>query len=238
MIRLQLNLKDQPLGRYDFPAEAQVVVGRQPGCALHINDPGVSREHCRLSHQAGRGWVLEDLGSSNGTYLNRRRLESPQAVHDEDVISVGTFTLVVTTGSPRAKAEETVGWRLTPESAEASASRKAHLQPAAGGEPPVLIQRDALRLGSAARCEVRLSGAPALLAVLIRGYGGFQLLNAGEDPAAVHVNGAPVADRCWLRDEDRLELGGQTWTFHAGLPSDSFGTVQMNVADLGGLLDG
>lgn len=232
MIRLQLNLDQTAIGRYEFEPGKKVVIGRQPGCALHINDLGVSREHCQLSHQAGRGWMLEDLGSSNGTHLNRSRLSAPQPVYDDDVIQVGKFTLVVTTGDKRVRESQAVGWNLTPESAERSATRKAHLAPATDGEPPVLVQQDALVLGSAARCDVRLPAGPPVLALLVRGYGGFQLINASADPAAVSVNQAPLDDRRWLRDEDQLQLGGSAFVFHAGLPSDSFGTVQMNLADL------
>lgn len=232
MIRLQLILDESPLGRYEFEPGSDVTIGRQPGSDLRIDDVGVSRAHCKLSFQAGRGWMVEDLGSSNGTHLNRRRLSAPQLLHDDDVITVGKFSLVVTTGSRRSKEGETIGWKVSPESMERSATRTAHLAPAREGDPPVLIQQDALKIGAAARCDLRLPGAPPLLALLVRGYGGFQLINVLEDSAAVRVNEAPLVDRRWLRDEDRLEFGSVAYAFHAGFPADAFGTVQMDVADL------
>jgi pSer/pThr/pTyr-binding forkhead associated (FHA) protein len=45
------------------------VIGRQEGCEIRIDNLGVSRNHARLMHDA-EGFYVEDLGSSNGTYVN------------------------------------------------------------------------------------------------------------------------------------------------------------------------
>jgi hypothetical protein len=52
----------------------------------------VSRRHAQLVLQNSR-WLLQDLESSNGTFLNRQRLASPQPLHDGDLISIGDTTL-------------------------------------------------------------------------------------------------------------------------------------------------
>jgi pSer/pThr/pTyr-binding forkhead associated (FHA) protein len=49
------------------------VIGRSSSCQIVIGEPTVSRHHARLRSRDGR-WVLQDLGSTNGTYLNGRRV--------------------------------------------------------------------------------------------------------------------------------------------------------------------
>jgi len=68
--------------------DAEVTVGRAPGCAVLIDDPTVSSLHARLSHQAGRV-VVDDLGSRNGTLLNGRKLKSPTALSPGDRLGIG-----------------------------------------------------------------------------------------------------------------------------------------------------
>lgn len=48
-------------------------IGRDEGCELHLDDPLISRRHVEVSHSNG-GWWITDLGSSNGTVLDQRRI--------------------------------------------------------------------------------------------------------------------------------------------------------------------
>ena len=68
----------------------QVVIGRHRDCALIIDSPLVSREHARLIAQAGH-WIIEDLGTLNGTFVNGRRIRAPVALKDGDRVGVATF---------------------------------------------------------------------------------------------------------------------------------------------------
>lgn len=72
----------------------ETVIGRDVGCTLRFNDPSVSRRHLKVIRRAGDVFV-EDLGSSNGTLVNRRRLESALRVLDGDTLVVGTRELVI-----------------------------------------------------------------------------------------------------------------------------------------------
>jgi DNA-binding winged helix-turn-helix (wHTH) protein len=70
------------------------VLGREPGCAVWIDAPGVSRQHARIVVAEGTA-ALEDLGSKNGTYLRGRRIEAPAPLADGDPIVLGTALITV-----------------------------------------------------------------------------------------------------------------------------------------------
>jgi hypothetical protein len=67
-------------------------VGRASSCAITIQDTYVSQQHARFFSRDG-GWYVEDLGSTNGTYLNDRRLTQPAEVHVGDVVRLGKTVL-------------------------------------------------------------------------------------------------------------------------------------------------
>lgn len=67
-------------------------VGRGDGCAIRLQDTYVSQVHARLYGREG-AWYVEDLGSTNGTFLNDRRVQAAVEVHDGDIVSLGKTTL-------------------------------------------------------------------------------------------------------------------------------------------------
>ena len=67
-------------------------IGRDEACELRPDDTYLSQFHARFSSRDG-AWFLEDLGSTNGTYLNQQRITGPVEVHAGDVVKVGTTTL-------------------------------------------------------------------------------------------------------------------------------------------------
>lgn len=70
-------------------------VARNPGSDLRFSDPTVSRSHARLSFGPD-GWVLADLGSTNGTRVNGWLVSRPQVVRPGDRVSFGRQTVVIT----------------------------------------------------------------------------------------------------------------------------------------------
>lgn len=68
------------------------IIGREPECGVFLGDRTVSREHAQISSE-GDAFVLRDLGSLNGTYLNRRRIEDDEVLHHGDEVQVGKFRL-------------------------------------------------------------------------------------------------------------------------------------------------
>jgi pSer/pThr/pTyr-binding forkhead associated (FHA) protein len=67
-----------------------ITIGRQPGVALYIDHPSVSRRHAEISYANGQ-YILRDLGSTNGTYVNDARLEAERtvALAQNDLIRFG-----------------------------------------------------------------------------------------------------------------------------------------------------
>lgn len=72
----------------EFSFDAAVSIGRGTTADLALADPGVSRKHASVSQQAG-AWVVEDLGSANGTLVNGWRVSKPTRLHEGDVIGIG-----------------------------------------------------------------------------------------------------------------------------------------------------
>ena len=76
--------------------EPVVTAGRHPDSAIFLDDVTVSRRHAEIRHEDD-GYHLIDVGSLNGTYLNRQRVEDG-LLHDGDELQIGTFKLLFIAG--------------------------------------------------------------------------------------------------------------------------------------------
>jgi pSer/pThr/pTyr-binding forkhead associated (FHA) protein len=68
-----------------------IQIGRSPDCDIFLDDVTVSRRHAVLTHQES-AWLIEDQGSLNGTFVNRRRVESG-ILEDGDELQIGKYRL-------------------------------------------------------------------------------------------------------------------------------------------------
>jgi FHA domain len=76
-----------------FPLDAErVTIGRSPDSDIFLDDVTVSRHHA-IVLRSSNGQLLRDLGSLNGTYVNRRRIEAEEPLVDGDELQVGKFRL-------------------------------------------------------------------------------------------------------------------------------------------------
>ena len=75
---------------YDLGSE--LTVGRAPGCAVILDDTFVSSLHARI-YKRERAYVLEDLGSTNGTFLNGGRVTEPTVMQRADRVRFGSMLM-------------------------------------------------------------------------------------------------------------------------------------------------
>ena len=75
-----------------FDLQDELTVGRADKCHLILNDTYVSQVHARIFAK-GDTFMVEDLGSTNGTYLNRRRVTSPEELQRGDRVKIGKTVL-------------------------------------------------------------------------------------------------------------------------------------------------
>ena len=93
--QFQLIMRSGPTPGASFTLEGdQLTIGRDATNEITINDAEVSRRHARLTFQGGK-YVLEDLGSTNGTFVNGQRLAGPRVLKAGEVVSFGEQIILV-----------------------------------------------------------------------------------------------------------------------------------------------
>jgi predicted component of type VI protein secretion system len=89
MADLTLEIVEGPEAGRQVPLETIVDIGREPSLPLHLDaDTQVSRRHARITAQGGSA-VVEDLGSTNGTYVNEQPIHSPRSLAPGDRVRIG-----------------------------------------------------------------------------------------------------------------------------------------------------
>ena len=81
-------------GRVLPVTSSRVVVGRSRECDVRVDDGNVSRRHCEVVQESPTTWVVADLGSTNGTEVNGRKVSRRTRLDDGDRITVGGTELV------------------------------------------------------------------------------------------------------------------------------------------------
>lgn len=94
-----------------FPSGGQerFTIGRDAGCDMVLPDPTISRWHAGLKRGTS-GWMLDDLGSTNGTRLNGWRVRAWVPVHDGDLVSFGAATFVFGRPGGGPRLPQVGGW--------------------------------------------------------------------------------------------------------------------------------
>jgi len=86
---MPLQLRDLASSQMIEVANEGQTIGREGGQAdIQLKDPGLSNRHARIFAD-GPDWFIEDLGSTNGTYLNGEPLDGPAPLHVGDRIRIG-----------------------------------------------------------------------------------------------------------------------------------------------------
>ena len=74
-----------------FPSGERTLIGRSPECDVFLDDVTVSRKHAELLRD-GETFTISDLGSLNGTFVNKKRIESAE-LEDDDEVQIGKYRL-------------------------------------------------------------------------------------------------------------------------------------------------
>jgi pSer/pThr/pTyr-binding forkhead associated (FHA) protein len=91
-----LHLIEEETLPYQFNIP-EITIGRDPACDCTLNDQTVSAQHTRLSYHQGQWWV-EDLRSTNGTFLNQENVAVPLVITDGDELRCGQVIFSILIG--------------------------------------------------------------------------------------------------------------------------------------------
>ena len=79
-------------GEHFLPQGERTTIGRSPDCDIFLDDVTVSRNHAVLVEESGEFFV-EDQGSLNGTFVNRKRIEAATRLQSGDEVQIGKYRL-------------------------------------------------------------------------------------------------------------------------------------------------
>jgi hypothetical protein len=104
----KLSVRQGPRPNLVFELDADsYIIGREAGNEIVIEDPQVSRRHATLTRQ-GATYVLEDIGSTNGTYVNGKRVTAPVLLSNGDMIGLADTVVLAVQAPVTADQEATV----------------------------------------------------------------------------------------------------------------------------------
>jgi pSer/pThr/pTyr-binding forkhead associated (FHA) protein len=232
MPKLTLLLGRRTMQVYDFK-QPSIVIGRDDGVDVLIDNPSVSRRHAEI-RLGDNGWVVEDLGSSNGTFIRGTKIQGPQPLGLGDEIGLGKFSIVFgkalgegehapAASAPTAKqgsvAAATQGtMHINPHEVrellkESDRKKRAHLLWESGGEKDThyLSDAPAVLVGTDELCDVRVPKGPKHHVLVVRS-------SAGTDVRYLATFGSMTVrgqktERAKLRNGDVIEAGGLKITF-------------------------
>jgi hypothetical protein len=85
-------LEPAELNGQAYPLGNEMTIGRAAGCQVTLDDTYVSQLHTRVYLREGR-YLVEDLGSTNGTYLNRQKVSGPMPISPGDRLQIGNTVM-------------------------------------------------------------------------------------------------------------------------------------------------
>ncbi len=231
MPRLVLLFNKQVINEIPF-TENSITVGRKPDNGVVIDNLAVSGYHARID-KTGDEYILTDLQSTNGTFVNEKKISSHRLRHGDNVI-VGKHVLLFIAGEKganealaeteldqtmmldTAKQRELLA-REKSEVAAPSRSRKIGILSFLNGTKmsDVTLTKKLTRLGKSPNAEVRLSGLfmGATAATISKRPSGYTITFTG-GLVKLRVNGEVVKESVLLRDFDTIELGSHKFQFY------------------------
>ena len=209
-------------------------VGRDEEMDIVIDNPSVSRRHVEFRND-GTGWVVEDMGSSNGTFLRGEKLDAAQPVEAGDQIGIGKFSIVfdkVVADAPSASE----GPKLRPTMTgvegtmhikphevkellqDSERKRRAQITWESGGQRGThyLSETPAVLVGTGDLCDVRVPKGPKHHVLVVSKDNTCEVRNL-HAWSKMKVNGTAAKGRAVLNDGDVVEIAGLKITFVADI---------------------
>jgi pSer/pThr/pTyr-binding forkhead associated (FHA) protein len=198
-------------------------VGRGPDNDVVINNPAVSSNHCKITLE-GETYYVEDMDSTNGTYVNEKRIKKC-GLHNQDVVGVAKHSLVFMENSVSAEEDKTVF--LSPQKQSEILSQSAKTPSKLGrlrvlkglaGAPEYELKGLSTYIGKSERVQIPIKGtglfgsAPEVVASIHRKSDGYSLIAVV--PGYPILNGEKVFPPVLLKNGDILVCGGTTFLFN------------------------
>jgi pSer/pThr/pTyr-binding forkhead associated (FHA) protein len=230
MPTLTLVAERTPVKAYQL-SSLRVSIGRGDDMDIVIDNASVSRRQARIEMMPSGEWVVEDLNSANGTFVNGQRLISRRTLTRGDEISFGKFSLFfdrMLREPVQARAIEsrpnlpraTDTFHMDQKDVErlqqaVALRRRAHIKWEARGKQDTFylerLERSAVLVGRSALCDLRVPAGPKHHVLILRNRTGYEVRNlAGW--SRMRVNGDRVA-QAPLKGGDVIEVNGLRLTF-------------------------
>jgi pSer/pThr/pTyr-binding forkhead associated (FHA) protein len=237
MPRLILKFNDQVISEL-FVKEGMITIGRHSDNTIAIDHFAISRYHARID-KAGNDYIISDLQSTNGTFVNSEKITSPRILANNDVILIGKHVInfVGAEGEefppPPGKDEGPFDGGKTQMldkdyEKDILARIKEKPSPAQHPEPvgvlgfldgtslrEVELTRNRITIGNAEGSDIRLSGLfmGSTAAVITRNPRGYMITFVG-GLSKLRVNGEIVKDTVRLKDLDLIKIGPHRLQFY------------------------
>ena len=222
MARLILSLKGRELDKF-LLGQGNVVIGRSPEADIRIDNPAISRRHAGIKHTA-EAYTIEDMGSSNGTFLNGEPVSEPTTLKPGDVIGLAKFELQFQ-DSPRAEVEKMMGgmdmeatmmvdsekmaqaFQSAPDMTPGtSGPRKLVILKGEANVQELVIERDVITIGKDGSCDIVVKGffLDKIEATLTEKQGKYYINPLG---GGVRINESKVDSESALKVGDTFSVG-------------------------------
>ena len=231
MARLILMFNKQVVKEFPLDKEG-VTIGRNEDNTIMVDNLAVSGYHARID-LAGKDHILTDLQSTNGTFVNDKKVVSHKLSHGDNIIVGKHVMLFVGTGreaeakTDQQKIDMDKTMMLdTAKQKELLAKQQGALQAAKAAEKigvvsfiegadlgEIELKKKLTKIGKAETSEIRLSGLfmPATAATISRRPSGYVLTTMG---SKIKVNGQAIADNVALNEFDTIEIGKIKFQFY------------------------
>lgn len=233
MARLILTFNKQVIKEYPFLKES-VTIGREEDNTIVISNLAVSGYHARID-KTGSDYIVTDLQSTNGTFVNNKKVVSQKLAHGDNIL-VGKHIILFVASEKKVQRDAKSGkadlgktmMLDTVKQKELLKKQKTPPKPVAAPEKigvisfidgssigDIVLKKKLTKIGKADTSEIKLSGVfmGATAATISRRPAGYTIAYTG-GITKLKVNGEVIKDSILLKDFDTIELGSYKFQFY------------------------